>query len=83
MQCDKACVNWLTYTLSSHCLTVVEITGILKGFLQWFKNRKRATPNLTVVINVNMPQNADEKLTSKNRKVKANKAPSVGKTNVS
>ena len=83
IQCDKACVNWSTYTLCSHCLTVAEINGILKGFLQWFKNRKRATPNLTALINVNMPQNAGEKPTSKNRKGKANKAPSVGKTVVS
>ena len=55
VQCDKACVNWSTYTLCSHCLTVAEINGILKEFLQWFKNRKRATPNLTALINVNMP----------------------------
>ena len=83
VQCDKACVNWSTYTLCSHCLTIAEINGILKGFLQWFKNRKRTTPNLTGLINVNMPQNAGEKPTSKNRKGRANKAPSVGKTVVS
>ena len=80
VQCDKACINWSTYTLCSHCLTVAEINGILKEFLQWFKNRKRTAPNLTVLINVNMPQNAGEKPTSKNRKGRANKAPSVGKT---
>ena len=83
VQCDKACINWSTYTLCSHCLTVAEINGILKEFLQWFKNRKRTAPNLTALINVNMPQNAGEKPTPKNRKGRANKAPSVGKTVVS
>jgi hypothetical protein len=80
VQCDKPCINLSTYTLCSHCLTVAEINGILKEFLQWFKNRKRTAPNLTTLINVNMPQNAGEKPTPKNRKGRANKAPSVGKT---
>jgi hypothetical protein len=72
VQCDKACINWSTYTLCSHCLTVAEINGILKEFLRWYKNRKRTAPNLTALINVNMPQNAGEKPTSKNRKGRAN-----------
>ena len=78
VQCDKACINWFTYNLCSHCLTVAEISGILKPFIQWFKNRKRSA-NLTALVNVNMPKNSGEKTGSKKRKGKANKTPSTGK----
>ena len=78
VQCDKACVNWSTYNLCSHCLMVAEISGILKSFIQWFNSRKRS-PNLTALVNVNMPKNAGEKTGSKKRKGKANKSPSTGK----
>ena len=78
VQCDKACVNCSIYNLCSHCLVVAEISGILKSFIQWFNSRKRS-PNLTALVNVNMPKNAGEKTGSKKRKGKANKSPSIGK----
>ena len=78
VQCDKACINWSTYSLCSHCLTVAEISGVLKPFIQWFKNRKKSA-NLTALVNVNMPKNAGEKKGSKKRKGKANQMPSTGK----
>ena len=78
VQCDRACINWSTYNLCSHCLTVAEISGILKAFIQWFKDRKRSA-NLIALVNVNMPKNAGEKTGSKKRKGKANKIPSTGK----
>ncbi|CAB4018508.1 G- -signaling modulator 1 [Paramuricea clavata] len=39
--CDKACVNWSTYSLCSHTLAVSENIERLKEFLAWFKKQKR------------------------------------------
>ena len=41
VQCDKACVNWSTYTLCSHCLTIAEINGILKDFFSGLRTESR------------------------------------------
>ena len=45
---------------------------MLKAFLNWFKNSKRF-PNLTGLVNVNMPNNAGKKLGTRKRKGASNK----------
>ncbi len=79
VQCDKACVNWCTYSLCSHSLAVAEKNGLLKAFLALFKSSKRS-PNVTRLVNVNMPNNAGQKSGTRKRKGAANKSPQHGKT---
>ena len=46
----------------------------LKGFLKWFKKKKNS-PNLTALANMNMPQNKGSKRGTRKRKGAANKQP--------
>ncbi|CAB3977443.1 Hypothetical predicted protein [Paramuricea clavata] len=75
--CDKACVNWSTYSLCSHTLAVSENIERLKEFLTWFKKQKRV-PNLTTITNINMPQNKGRKSGTRKRKGAANTTPTEG-----
>ena len=67
VQCDKACVNWCTYKLCSHSLAVAEKNGLLKAFLTLFKSSKRS-PNVTGLVNINMPSNAGQKRKTRSSK---------------
>ena len=67
VQCDKACVNWCTYSLCSHSLAVAEKNGLLKAFLALFKSSKHS-PNATRLVNLNMPNNAGQKSGTKEKR---------------
>ena len=77
VMCDKACLNWSTYTLCSHTIVVAETVEHLKEFLEWFKRQKRV-PNLTTITNFNMPQNKGQKSGTRKRKGAANTTPTEG-----
>ena len=79
VQCDKACVNWCTYKLCSHSLAVAEKNGLLNALLTLFKSSKHS-PNVTGLVNINMPSNAGEKRGTRKRKGTANSSSRHGKT---
>ena len=65
--CDQSCKGWKLYKLCSHTVAVAETLKLLKEFLKWFKKRHKS-PNLTTIVNINMPQNKGSKCGTRKRK---------------
>ena len=79
VSCDQSCTGWKLYSLCSHTVAVAETLKLLKAFLKWFKKKKNS-PNLTALANINMPQNKGSKRGTRKRKGAANKQPTEGLT---
>jgi len=74
VECDGTCANFTAYRICSHCIAAAEIAHCLPEFLSWFR-KSRKQPNLTALVNINMPAGAGKKTSkaTQRRKGSSNK----------
>ena len=79
--CENKCARWLGFKICEHTIAVVSVLGNLKNYLKNFKKQEEKrgnTPNVTKLVNVNMPANRGKKASeaTQRRKGKVSKTSS-------